>query len=70
MKELLETLIKSQRNKLKVLRTARIQEYRSNGYKGDYTYLDGQISELETCHLQIINIYNQFKNDSESTTTK
>lgn len=70
MKELLETLIKSQRNKLKVLRTARIQEYRSNGYKGDYTYLDGQISELETCHLQIINLYNQIKNDSESTTTE
>ena len=70
MQELLEILIKSQRNKLNVLKTARIQEYRSNGYKGDYTYLDGQISELETCHLQIINLYNQIKNDSESTTTK
>lgn len=69
MKELLETLIKSQRNKLNVLRTARIQEYRANGYKGDYTYLDGQINELETCHLQIINLYNQIKNDSESATT-
>lgn len=70
MQELLEILIKSQRNKLNVLKTARIQEYRSNGYKGDYTYLDGQISELTTCHLQIINLYNQIKNDSESTTTK
>lgn len=70
MKELLEKLIQSQRNKLNVLITARIQEYKSNGYKGDYTYLDGQISELQTCHIQIINLYNQIKNDSESITTK
>lgn len=75
MKELLETLIKSQRNRLDVYRfqkdkQLKLKEIDSDDYNEEYlNKLLGKIFELEICMMQIINLYNQIKNDSESTTT-
>lgn len=76
MKELLEKLIKSQRNRLDVYRfqkdkQLKLKEIDSDDYNEEYlNKLLGKIFELEICMMQIINLYNQIKNDSESTTTK
>lgn len=76
MKELLETLIKSQRDRLTVyLKSSNSQyslkETMPNAYHESYhKEILGKISELELCLSQSINLYNQIKNDSESTTTK
>ena len=75
MKELIEVLIKSQRNRLDVYRfqsdkQLKLKEVDSDDYNEEYyNRIEGKISELELCHIQIINLYNQLKNVSESTTT-
>ena len=75
MKELLETLIKSQRDRLEVysnLKSNQIQLMitKSSEYnESEFNKLIGKYDELQLCLSQSINLYNQIKNDSESTTT-
>ena len=76
MQELISLLIKSQRNRLDVYRfqkdkQLKLKEIDSDDYNEEYlNKLLGKIFELEICMMQIINLYNQIKNDSESTTTE
>lgn len=76
MKELLEKLIQSQRERLDVYRfqidkQLKLKEIESDYFIGDYlNNIKGKISELELCLSQSINLYNQIKNDSESPTTE
>ena len=75
MKELLETLIKSQRDRLEVysnLKSNQIQLMitKSSEYnESEFNMVIGKYDELQLCLSQSINLYNQIKNDSESTTT-
>lgn len=76
MQELISLLIKSQRIRLEVYKSQRdkqlkLKEIDSDDYNEEYyNRIEGKISELELCISQIINLYNQIKNDCESTTTK
>lgn len=75
MKELLEKLIQSQRDRLEVysnLKSNQIQLMitKSSEYnESEFNKIIGKYDELQLCLSQSINLYNQIKNDSESTTT-
>lgn len=70
MKELLETLIKSQRERLEVysnLKSNQIQLMitKSPEYNElEFNRIIGKYDELQLCLMQSINLYNQIKNDS------
>ena len=75
MKELLETLIKSQRERLEEYKIEEKKYYAKNRGSNErkhaleYGSIVGKKYELGICLNQLINLYNQIKNDSESTTT-
>lgn len=75
MKELLETLIKSQRERLMNYLEESNDQYRTkeifpNAYDPNtHNRIIWGMHELRKCLNQLIILYNQIKNDSESTTT-
>lgn len=70
MKELLEKLIQSQRDRLEVysnLKSNQIQLMitKSSEYnESEFNKIIGKYDELQLCLSQSINLYNQIKNDS------
>ena len=76
MKELLETLIKSQRERLEECKIESmvfcgINRGTNNiNHALEYGAIIGKKYELQLCLAQLINLYNQIKNDSESSTTE